>query len=208
MNALTEVVHDLTEAHLRTAQTEDGPVTGTEPPLLVLLEQAVASTTTSRSGGGGGGNSSPVDLGALQLLEGIRAVVDKHWPHAGDRAWAHITLRRKVRYWANHAENPLDVLRLTEHCLHWAYQIREQLEPTKRVPMRHLPCPNCHHGYVDISMEGESPTYTPALQAVYASTPRVECLACLQQWEGGALLDLRAATCTPPQESIHSTLHG
>ena len=66
--------------------------------------------------------------------------------------------------------------------------IRNHLEPEKKVAMRGLACGKCG---AKTHKDGEAKTRTPAILLVYTRpAPVALCRACGETWSGGELLDL------------------
>jgi hypothetical protein len=191
---LSRVVSDLCQPHSRTVQLEEGPVTGQEEPLLSLLERAIAADSGRGSASGGGSSASaPVDAGALTLWTDISAVVGAHWPGRGDLLRQHTPLIERLEAWTRVTADTPNEEHLLEMCRYWTKQIRDLLEPPKRVPLRGMTCPACECTHVEEHDADGGVIYNVSLLAHMSEEEiRAECLVCGTEWVGGELLDLRA----------------
>lgn len=201
MTLLSETAHELTHTHVRRTVTEDGPVYGDEPPLLQILAEAVGASSQVKAGGTSK-TGVPIDLGALDLWENIRRTIDQCWPGAGDPAYVRVPSHVKLNAWVSVTTDPVAEAVLLDLCTRWVGQIREHLEPTKRVPLGGVACPVC--GWDRTVTEGEDGfTYRPALVAFPDEQPiRVACTveACGREWCGAQVVDTfahRLSVVTP-----------
>lgn len=178
---LSDLIHTLTQPHLRRA----GENIAHEDALLDILEDCVASTTSSKAGGGGG-RGTPVDLGALDLAATIRGTIDEHHPLNGLQK---APLRYRLNAWYANTWDPNKALMLHEHAAQWVYQIRELIEPTKRVPLRGIACPECHNTHLE--KVGEETTYNPAITVYPDANPvYAQCGVCENEWSGKKIHEL------------------
>ena len=186
--ALSQVVTELTRPHTRTV----GDQCGVEPPLLALLEVAIKSDTSGASGGGGASRTgAPVDVNALSIWQGIGQCVGEYWPGRGDLAQAKTHLIVRLQRWTEQVAGTDNEVHLLEMCEYWRGQIRELLEPPKRVPVRGGQCPRCHANQVLGTDPDGQRVYQPCLLAHLSEDPvRVECLACGGTWYSLDMLEL------------------
>ena len=185
---LSKAVHLLIAPHGRTA----GELAGVEPALLDLLEVAIKSDTSGASGAGGSTRAgSPMDVNALHLWQTIYSCVGEFWPGKGQLAHAGMHLKARLQWWTEQVAGTDNEVHLTEMCDHWAGQIRDLLEPPKRVPVRGGQCPRCkEHQVLGTDPDGQR-VYQPCLLAHLSETPlRVECRACGGTWYSLDLLKL------------------
>lgn len=177
---LSQVVSRLTREHHHT----DGERAGTERPLLATLALAVASSGGKGSASGVSRTGSPVDLGALDLLDSITAAVQEGYPGTSETI-KRMPLSARLQSWASAAAgSALEERALLHRCLAWEQAIRRMIEPPKEIPLREAVCPACALAWVT-EEDPDGDTYVrPALTA-YASgeAPRVECCACGTQWK-------------------------
>lgn len=183
---LGEAVQILTEDHEHS--TERG--SGIEPGLLLMLEVAIKSTGTSRSGGSGNRAGSVLDAGALELRDEIARVVGANWPGRGSPKRQATPLPQRLQEWAAVVAGGSNEWALQEFCAYWVAQIRELLDPPRRIPLRGQPCLWCDAETVSLEQDGET-VIVPAMLATVGQNPmRVECRACAAEWEGGSILHL------------------
>lgn len=179
---LSQVVHELTEAHHHTY----GALSGIEPGLLHLLRAAVATSSGrgSAPGGGGGKASAPVDAAALTLWESIAGTVDAHWPGRLDRHPEDPPLDFKLKRWTTAVAGTENEVHLLEMATWWRKQIRDLLDPPQVIPLRQVACPDCGVSQVsEVSQDGT--VLVPALTAYPSEHPmRVVCQACETKWIG------------------------
>lgn len=182
---LSSAVEVLTRPHMHTL-TGGTMEQGVEEALLVTLGKAVASTSGKGSAPGGTRTGSPVDLGAMTLLDSIAAVVHANVPSAHDPIARCRPVSARLITWAEQAAgDPTEEDILLEHCRRWIYDIRRYLEPPKEVPLRGVACANCgvYESY-ERDEDGDL-VATPSLTAYASETPvRVECSACGAAWYG------------------------
>jgi len=175
---------ELTRDHPRSV----GTISGTEPPLLRLLEVAIKADTSGASGGSGRNkNSAPLDVTALALWEDIARVVGDNWPGRGDLKMTTTHLIDRLTWWTNTVAGTDSEPHLLEFCEYWRYEIRELLEPTRRVPLRGQRCSGCKETWLRNEQDGQT-TLMPVLVAYPDASPmRVKCLSCDETYEGLAL---------------------
>lgn len=184
---LSSAVEVLTRPHMHTL-TGGTMEQGVEEALLVTLGKAVASTSGKGSAAGGTRTGSPVDLGAMTLLDSIAAVVHANVPSAHDPIARCRPVSARLISWAEQAAgDPTEEDILLEHCRRWIYDIRRYLEPPKEVPLRGVACSNCGVFEVYSRDEDGDVVAVPALTAYASESPvRVTCGACETSWEGEA----------------------
>lgn len=184
---LSQVVHELTATHPRTV----GEHSGQEPALLALLEVAIKSDTSGAYGGGASRTGAPVDTAALHLWGEISGCIGEYWPGRGDLARAKTPVIRRLELWTEQVAGTDNEVHLLEMCEYWHQQIRDMLEPPKRVPVRGAQCPRCKdHQVLGTNPDGER-VYVPCLLAHLSEDPvRVECLGCGGTWYGNTVLQM------------------
>ena len=187
---LSDLIHTLTQPHLRRA----GENIAHEDALLDILKSLItpsgATKGGSEGGGGGGGSRPPINLDALSLWQEIERKVERNWPGAGNTAYVRIPLGNKLRAWHANTHDPHDAIRLLEHCERWVARIREALEPTKRMPLKGA-CPTCDKTHVETLDEDGKARYNTAIIAYpQAQPPYAQCQVCEHTWENGALHEL------------------
>lgn len=184
---LSRVVHELCHTHEHTA----GEHTGQEPALLAMLEVAIGSDRGRGSVSGVSGASGVLNLGALTLWGEITRCVGAFWPGRGDLTQAGTHLIRRLELWTETVTGTEDEVHLQEMCDFWASEIRNLLDPPKRVPVRGGQCPRCkEHQVLGTNPEGER-VYVPCLLAHLSEDPmRVECLGCGGTWYGNTVLSM------------------
>lgn len=199
MTLLSETAHVLTHTHKRHTVTEHGDVWGDEPALLVTLAECV---TNPSSNGGAGGNTTraglPINADALVLLTRIQDVVDTCWPGNGDPAYVRVPLHVKLNAWVVHTTDPVAEGVLLDLCQRWTAQVRELLEPTRKVPVPGVACPTCGWDKTYREDDGEF-IPAPALVAYPEMVPvRVVCTveSCGAEWSGPAVTDTFMAPVT------------
>lgn len=186
---LSKAVALLTSPHTRTV---DG-VCGMEPALLDLLEVAIKTDTSGASGSGGGSAraGAPVDVNALSIWQSIYGTVGEFWPGKGDLSHARMRLVDRLTWWTSTVAGTADEVHLLEMCDYWAGQIRDLLEPPKRVPIRGGQCPRCKEYQVLGTDPDGQRVYQPCLLAHLSEDPvRVECRGCGGTWYGSTQLQL------------------
>lgn len=189
-HSLSETVAQLTRPHTRKV----GELDGIEPALLDLLASAIGNTSGRGSAPGGSTRAgAPLDVTALSLWTSISAVVSEHWPGHGDLARADTSLPDRLEQWTSHLAGSDHEVYLLEFCLYWVEQIRELLEPTRKMPLRGVACGHC--GFESIrepNPEGET-VRRPAILVYPDERPtRAECQVCGEQWVGELSLQLLA----------------
>lgn len=196
---LRDVIHVLTRPHLRrTTNTEGETIYGEEPALLDILEDCVASTTGSKAGGGGG-RGTPVDLGALDLAAEIKRTTQEHWPVQGVLK---APLRLRVNAWYANTHEPNEALRMYETVFRWESQIREMIEPTKKVAMRGVTCTQCQCTHVEKPGE-DGVTYSPAITVYPDAVPvYATCGVCAHEWSGKEIHELAAQGVAPVNRNV------
>lgn len=185
---LSQAVHLLVRPHARTA----GELAGVEPALLDLLEVAIKSDTSGASGSGGSTKAgSPMDVNALHLWQTIYGCVGEFWPGKGQLTHAALPLKARLQWWTETVAGTDDEVHLLEMCEYWASQIRDLLEPPKRVPVRGGQCPRCkEHQVLETDPDGQR-VYQPCLLAHLSENPvRVECRGCGGTWYGLGTLEM------------------
>lgn len=185
---LSQVVFELTRPHTRTV----GEHTGQEPALLALLEVAIKTDTSGASGGGGSSrNGAPVDVNALSIWQAISQTVGEYWPGRGQLHHAKLHLIDRLTWWTETVAGTTDEVHLEEMCSYWRGQIRELLEPLKRVPIRGGQCARCkEYQVLETDLDGQR-VYQPCLTAHLSEDPvRIECRGCGGTWYGNTELQL------------------
>lgn len=186
---LSRAVYTLARPHERVF----GALSGQEPALLDLLEVAIKTDTSGASGNGGGSSRAggPVDVNALSIWQSIHQVVAEFWPGKGQLQYAHMRLIERLTWWTSTVAGTDDEVHLLEMCDVWTKQIRDLLEPPKRVPLRGGQCPRCkEYQVLDNDLDGNR-VYQPCLIAHLSENPvRVECRACGGTWYSLDLLKL------------------
>lgn len=200
MSELVETAGLLTREHTRRTTTEDGEVYGTEPALLDILRGLVtpsgAGNGGSDGGGSGGGSRPPISLDALDLWQSITRIVDTCWPGNGDAAYVRVPLAIKLNAWVVHTTDPAAEATLLTLCRRWVVQIREAIEPSKRMPLTGA-CPVCDKTHVELIDEEGLAKYKTALWAYPDAVPvYAQCMVCEARWENGQLHDLGAHLVT------------
>ena len=187
---LRDVIHVLTKPHLRrTTNTEGETIYGEEPALLDILEDCVASDSGKGSASGVARTGSPVDLGALDLVQEVKRATQEHWPVQG---LLKAPLRLRVNAWYANTHEPNEALRMYETVFRWAEQIREMIEPTKKVQMRGVTCTECHCTHVEKPGE-DGVTYSPAITVYPDANPvYATCGVCAHEWSGKEIHELAA----------------
>lgn len=186
---LSQVVHELTEAHTHTY----GGLTGIEPGLLHLLRQAVATSSGRGSAPGGSGSkaSAPVDAAALTLWESISGTVDAHWPGRTQRYEQDPSVQFKLQRWTAVVAGTENEVHLLEMATWWRKQIRDLLNPPQVIPLRGVGCKMCGcQAVTQIDLDGGT-VVQPALTAYASENPmRVVCGACSTEWQGELAIQL------------------
>lgn len=180
---LKTLIDELTVPHPRTFEG----TTGTEDALLDQLKAAVGSNV-GRGSGGGQSSGAVIDAHALDVLNSIWRDVVHSSPVLHSGAGLPGAVRRwhaEVTRWDATEHATLELLSLA---MTWRTEIREILEPVKRIPMRGQVCPGCTHDYHQNDAGEWSPTITLHAEAI----PVADCAVCGEKWTGGQLLDLRA----------------
>jgi hypothetical protein len=187
-NPLSQAVAELCQLH---QATDRQGFSGQEAPLLRMLELAIGSDMGRGSLSGVGGANGVLNLGALELWQSIHHTVGEFWPGKGNLAMAKTHLIHRLELWTTAVANTDDAPHLLELCLWWASQVRDLLDPPKRVPIRGGQCPRCsEYQVLGTNPDGER-VYVPCLLAHLSEEPvRVECLGCGGQWYDGNLLAL------------------
>jgi hypothetical protein len=187
-NALSQAVVVLCQEH---PATDRQGFSGQEAPLLRMLELSIGSDMGKGSVSGVSGANGVLNLGALELWQAIHRTVGEFWPGKGNLAMAKAHLITRLELWATQVGGTENEPHLLEMCAYWAEQIRDLLDPPKRVPIRGGQCPRCkEHQVLGTNPDGER-VYVPCLLAHLSEEPvRVECLGCGGQWYDGNLLAL------------------
>lgn len=185
---LSKAVEELCQMH---QATDRQGFSGQEAPLLRMLELAVGSDMGRGSVSGVGGTNGVLNLGALELWQDIHRTVGEYWPGRGNLALAKTHLIQRVEMWTEQVAGTENEPHLLEMCLWWAAQVRDLLDPPKRVPIRGGQCPRCkEYQVLGTNPDGER-VFGPCLLAHTSETPvRVECLGCGGTWYDGAMLEL------------------
>lgn len=191
-NPLSKAVAVLCQPHQATHP--DG-YSGEEEPLLRILEGAIGSDQGRGSVSGVSGASGVLNLSALELWQSIHRTVGEFWPGRGDLAQAKAHLIKRLEAWTLQVAGTAHEPHLTEMCDYWAQQIRDLLDPPKRVPIRGGQCPRCKgHQVLGTDPDGQR-VYQPTLLAHISEDPvRVECLGCGGTWYGNTQLALLELT--------------
>ena len=190
-NPLSQAVHELVSTHERTV----GELTGQEPGLLHQLTRAIASDTAGADRAGGKTTGSPLNVNALALHDEIFRCIGEFWPGRGDLKQATTPLTQRLRMWCGAIAGTEYEPHLLEMCLHWARQIRELLEPPKRIPLWGAKCPCCEFtkGF-QRDQYGET-VLAPALLIHASEAPmRAECLICESEWKADEINNLGAVS--------------
>ena len=188
---LSHAVHELVSTHERTV----GELTGQEPGLLQQLQRAIASDTAGADRASGRTTGSPLNVNALSLWDDIFRNVSEFWPGRGDIKQSTTPLPQRLRLWTSVVAGTENEPHLLEMCLHWARQIRELLEPPKRIPLWGAKCPSCEFtkGF-QRDQYGET-VLAPALLIHASETPmRAECLVCESEWVADEINNLGAVS--------------
>lgn len=182
---LSQAVEVLCQTHFATHP--DG-FSGMEEPLLRILEGAIGSDQGRGSVSGVSGASGVLNLSALELWQAIHRTVGEFWPGKGSLRMAKMPLIARLELWTMQVAGTPDEPHLLEMCVFWAQQVRDLMNPPKRVPIRGGKCSACSQQVVaSRNLDGET-VYGPCLLAHLSETPlRVECLACGAGWEGNLL---------------------
>lgn len=167
----------------------DGPRAGTEEALLVTLERAVASTGGKGSASGVSRTGSPVDLGALGLLESITQVLRVNVPGAAEPWVRALPVPRRLIRWAEAAAGQeKEENALLDYCIGWERDIRRYLEPPKEIPLRGVRCPECRKDIVEVLDADGGRVMCPILTAYASESPvRVGCSVCEGSWTGNSI---------------------
>lgn len=167
----------------------DGVRSGMEEALLVTLERAVASTGGKGSASGVSRTGSPVDLGALSLLDEIVAVLRDNVPGAETPRVRALPVARRLILWTESAAGQEDAeLVLLDYCHTWEAAIRRHLEPPKEIPLKGVTCPVCKSATVAVQDPDGDRVIRPILTAYASESPvRVGCCVCETQWEGNSI---------------------
>ena len=126
-----------------------------------------------------------------QVEHGYRAVLQgRPVPEHGKR-YELASVMAKLRSWLAHVNGNGATMAaqvdLYARCLTWVEDIREHLEPTKRVPLRGHACPAC--GLKSHKPKGGD--RVPSITVVYCQpVPVALCQACGATWTGGEILEL------------------
>lgn len=183
---LSAAVERLARPHIHHSRYHSG----LEEALLVTLANAVASSSGKGSASGVSRTGSPVDLGAMVLLDRIGAVIEENNPTPHDPiARCRPLPRRLVRWTESIAGDPTEEDILLQYCIDWETEIRAHLEPAKEIPLRGVACLKCGVSEVmEIAPDGER-TRRPILTAYASEDPiRVQCTVCDHQWIGSLQL--------------------
>ena len=183
---LDQHINVLCREHTRRSTTPEGDVYGVETALLVQLTQAVASDRGRGSVAGRSVTGSPVDLGALTLLQDITRTVDEAWPYRGDPGMVRVPVWHRLTAWAANTLDPVDVAELTEQAGQWVDQIRRHLEPPIKVTLNGA-CPDCGHTHVVTIDDDGQAIHNPTL---VAHQDHAACQVCEAEWWGPAMHDL------------------
>lgn len=187
--SLADVVHVLTRPHA----TRNGDRVAYVEPLLDTLQSLIHPSSSAKGndgGGGGGGSRPPISLDALTLWQDITGRIDRDWPYAGHPSAVRVPYGRKVQAWMNTAVTPEQQSKLYALCTKWEDQIREALEPAKRMPLSGA-CPECQNTHVETISEDGERKYNPTLLAFPGADPVTAiCQVCGKTWQGGELHEL------------------
>ena len=189
---LLDVTHTLTRDHLRSV---DGNIAMEEAlldTLKSLINPSGAGNGSSDGGGSGGGSRPPINLDALDTWTSINRTIREGSPYGQHPAVQKADIKTLLRGWVNHTTDPVEALRLYELCDSWVRQIREILEPSKRMPLSGY-CPECGKSHVETLDEDGVARYDTAIVAFPGSVPVfAQCRVCETKWEGAQLHDLGA----------------
>jgi hypothetical protein len=168
------------------------------PCLLEQLAQAVESSG-GRASGRGRGSPAPLDPGALDLLEEIRATARELWrteatvmcgrtvvqqPRVLDDLPVPERIRRGARYVSGAGRQVSDIAWLTNLVGNWVEKINAHINPEMAMEVL-APCPACGRRwvYVDDDAGGQK-----RVAAVVAGPTGARCrsLACGHEWRGAS----------------------
>lgn len=202
-SALRALVDELITEHPRVVLVKGQPVEGAELPLLAQLYAARSSDfgTPDDGPGGGGTPGNVIDPDAVALWATISAAIESGYrdarqgrvrvPEYGigyELPNAIVKLRAWHRHVTEKGATMAAQVNLYAQCLTWIQDIRNHLEPEKRVPMRGLACGACG---AKVHKDVDSKTRQPAILLIYTRpAPVAVCRACGESWTGGELLEL------------------
>ena len=183
---------DLTEAvEALVKPTRTKVIQGTEVTVIThdpLLQQLEAAVTSAIGNGGGGGQATGEVLNSAALFKAatIRAQIGAWCRVAGvpvTRKLVTDLTRWHVAAMATALDFQVSTLR------GWAREIRDLLDPPKRVPLAD-PCPAC----TATKLVGEDGSSSPAVvveydQFVLHASLRAVCRVCLVEWVGPDAVD-------------------
>ena len=195
MTHIPDLVAELIGPHLHRTATKEGTTYGMEEGLLLQLEEAIGSSVSSVSGGGSDPRTrSPIDLGAVDLFNGIVKVVNSKVPPL----WRQMPLAARIQYWEGQAYTDEDQDELSRHLELWIEQIRETLDPTPRRPLPGVSCPECLTAVLPRILDGEH-VLVPVI-TIWPQTLVAECQSCEAHWSGqSALMEL---ACRQPKGEV------
>ena len=180
---LRDVIHVLTKPHLRrTTNTEGETIYGEEPALLDILEDCVGNSGSGESAAAGG-RAAPLSLEAVSIAQDIEYTTRAHWPVHG---LLKAPLRLRVNAWYANTHQPHEALTMLDVASRWEAQIRELIEPTKKIPLRGVTCPICGYAETMTEQDGQR-TYKPILMAYpHPTDTKVICTSeeCSGEWAG------------------------
>lgn len=186
---LSKLAQELTDIH----DHEAGGVRGREEGLLLhLLRERFGSTSGGGGGGGRANHSTPLSVAAQDLWDVIAARLILE-TRAARPEWgvAPAVLGRVRALVTTVAGDEAEERRVEKLLAGWRYQIRELLEPSKRIPLKDAVCPAC--GAREVYTDGvDGRTVSPALVA-WPSYDVITCSACAEEW-GGNPQNVAAAT--------------
>lgn len=165
---------------------DDGTADWTQiPSLLEQLAGAVGSNATFRERRGGGGGGSPVDLDAIDILDGLRSTLADWRGRAGHTG--RVTLDRAARQVAVHPWPELEAAQLARLLEGHARRAEAHLCPPDVAPARYVrdtACPACDARSVSAADAYGDAGRVPALVIMLnrGLVRYVACQACGQQW--------------------------
>lgn len=190
MNRL--LLKELTDPHTRLVRSGDQYVEGLEYPLLQLLEESVGSSYGVGGGGGSDRATTPVDLSAMALKTEIDQIIGEWERFSGATPAPGATLAPRVKLWFSLISDS-SYARWVPALRKWRDQIRDILDPIKRVPLRSVPCLICGESLVSLPspLSPGDRTITPALLVhLEPGNPWAECRVCNTNYDKNQLPDL------------------
>lgn len=190
MESTERAVVRLTEHH--TEMTEGGPVEW--PPLLVWLDNAVTEQV-KRGQAGSGGAGSPINMGALALLQRIEHGIKQmrealYMPSSRDVAESMREAWEAAKTYRQHGElEDTQWERICDAFPSWVNDIEAEWDDRTRRMELTVPCPRCETRWVMEDSNGEDKRRA-AVWVEYAEgrAPIAECRVpeCAAMWVGWA----------------------